>query len=362
MAFKRPFGEIGDDDNNGSRYLKRQQQQRHHQRLNPHGNSIAVMEQIEFLKEYVAAQMETSIQSIRQRAKLSQTRSFHLKFRSTLPPRLFTGNPIEADGEGDKHVKIVLLDSNSGDVVQHGPLSSIKIELVVLDGDFEAEGKEDWMEEEFSNKVLHERKGRRPLLVGDCVIPMTRGVATIYNVQVTDNSSWVRTKRFRLGARVANGVFVEAGIREAVSNPFEVKDRRGESYQKHSKPSLHDDVWRLNMIRKDGPYNRRLAENGIHTVKDFLRQYNINQSFLHKILRASNKSWEAIVKHATSCTLDDDQCFAYWCEAEGIGLLFNCVWMVIGVTFDGNWYQTPDKISKYQKVEKARQMASENPS
>ena len=42
-------------------------------------------------------------------------------------------------------------------------------------------------------------------------------------------------------------------------------------YKKHYPPALHDDVWRLEKIGKDGSFHKRLNKAGIFTVEDFLR-------------------------------------------------------------------------------------------
>lgn len=42
-------------------------------------------------------------------------------------------------------------------------------------------------------------------------------------------------------------------------------------YKKHYPPALSDEVWRLEKIGKDGSFHRRLNNEGIFTVEDFLR-------------------------------------------------------------------------------------------
>jgi len=55
------------------------------------------------------------------------------------------------------------------------------------------------------------------------------------------------------------------------------------AYQKHITLSLEDDVWRLRGIAKDGKICKRLADHQIYKVKDFLRVYHIDQSFLRNV-------------------------------------------------------------------------------
>lgn len=42
-------------------------------------------------------------------------------------------------------------------------------------------------------------------------------------------------------------------------------------YKKHYPPALHDEVWRLNRIAKDGALHKKLLKSNIGTVEDFLR-------------------------------------------------------------------------------------------
>ncbi len=42
-------------------------------------------------------------------------------------------------------------------------------------------------------------------------------------------------------------------------------------YKKHYPPALNDEVWRLEKIGKDGSFHKRLNNQNIFTVEDFLR-------------------------------------------------------------------------------------------
>lgn len=100
--------------------------------------------------------------------------------------------------------------------------------MVVLDGDFGRGDKEDWTKEEFNAHVVRRRDGRRPLLIGELVIALRDGIGTFGDVAFTDNSSWMRSGRFKLGVRVKEGSGIEERVREARSESFLVKDHRGE--------------------------------------------------------------------------------------------------------------------------------------
>lgn len=148
-----------------------------------------------------------------------------LQFVKNFPSTIFTGTSIKA--EDGTPIQIELIDAGSRTRVNCGPLSSIKIELVALKGDLCFADEEDWTEQEFNASISQERMGRRPLVTGDLTVTLREGACDIRDISFTDNSSWMRTGKFRLGARVVQKHYAER-IREARSDPFRVKDRRGE--------------------------------------------------------------------------------------------------------------------------------------
>lgn len=220
---------------------------------------------------------------------------------------LFTGGKIE--GEQGAAIHVILLDANTGHIVTSGPGSSAKLDIVVLEGDFNNEDDDGWTQEEFDLHVVKEREGKRPLLTGDVQVTLKEGVGTLGELTFTDNSSWIRSRKFRLGLKVAAGYCEDTRIREAKTDAFTVKDHRGECelnalshlhhisvvfmmlfnlpsvqwchyylqllcsavYKKHYPPALNDEVWRLEKIGKDGSFHKRLNKAGICTVEDFLR-------------------------------------------------------------------------------------------
>lgn len=153
-------------------------------------------------------------------------RGLQLHFVNKLPTTIFTGSRIES--EDATFVQIILTDASSQTIVNSGPLSSIKIEIVALNGEFGSDDQEDWTEKEFNDSVVREREGKRPLVTGELILTLREGVGYVGNIVFTDNSSWIRSRRFRLGARVVQKVSGEVRIREARSQPFVVKDHRGE--------------------------------------------------------------------------------------------------------------------------------------
>jgi hypothetical protein len=121
-----------------------------------------------------------------------------------------------------------LVDASTGHVVTSGTEASVKLDVVVLEGDFNNEADEGWTQEEFESHVVKEREGKRPLLTGDLQVTLKEGVGSLGDLTFTDNSSWIRSRKFRLGLKVASGYSEGIHIREAKTEAFTVKDHRGE--------------------------------------------------------------------------------------------------------------------------------------
>ena len=85
-------------------------------------------------------------------------------FINKLPETIFTRSSIITKDES--FLQIALFDVRTESVVNDGPLSSLKIEICVLDGEFGSHGCEDWTEDEFNSNILREREGKEPLLIG----------------------------------------------------------------------------------------------------------------------------------------------------------------------------------------------------
>lgn len=151
--------------------------------------------------------------------------SLQLRFQTKFLPTYITGSRIES--EDNSAIKLVLFDANCDKIVSHGPLSSLKIVIVPLDGDIPADDHEDWPQSVFDANVICERTGKRPLLTGNLVVNLKEGVVDLYDVFFTDNSSWRRSRKFRIGAKAKHST-AGVRIREAISEAFVVKDQRGE--------------------------------------------------------------------------------------------------------------------------------------
>ncbi|KAF2295567.1 hypothetical protein GH714_033213 [Hevea brasiliensis] len=264
--------------------------------------------------------------------------SLQLMFSKILSLPIFTGSKIV---DTDSSFLQILLVDTRGDVLVPTP-PPIKIEIVVLDGDFPSDDRNTWTSEEFDKNILKERTGKRPLLAGDCLtVTLRDGIAALGEIEFTDNSSWIRSRKFRLGARVVPGSFHGARIREAMTEPFVVKDHRGELYKKHHPPMLDDEVWRLEKIGKDGAFHKKLAAEGINSVQELLKLFIVNQQKLRRILGPgmSEKIWEATIKHAKTCDLGNKH---YVFHGENFSVTLNPICQVVAATINRQTYSTRD--------------------
>ncbi|KAH9619257.1 hypothetical protein KSS87_007041, partial [Heliosperma pusillum] len=256
-------------------------------------------------------------------------RNLQLQFRTRLSLPLFTGGKVE--GEQGTAIHIVLIDASTGKLVTSGPESYAKLDIVVLEGDFNDEDDTNWTEEDFESHLVKEREGKRPLLTGEVQVTLKDGVGTLGELTFTDNSSWIRSRQFRLGLKVASG--------------------QCDVYKKHYPPALSDEVWRLEKIGKDGAFHKRLTKAGINSVEDFLRFVVKDPQRLRNILGSgmSNKMWDALVEHAKTCVLSE-KLYIYYSEGpQGVGVIFNSVYEFSGLIAGGQYYST-DALSDNQKI------------
>ncbi|XP_057480131.1 protein SAR DEFICIENT 1-like isoform X1 [Actinidia eriantha] len=262
--------------------------------------------------------------------------SLQLVFSKRLSLPIFTGSKIVDVESSPLH--ILLVDTTSNHFVTTSLSYPLKVEIVVLDGDFPPGDRETWTREEFDKNIVRERIGKRPLLTGDLQVTLRDGFAPVGEIEFTDNSSWIRSRRFRLGARVVQGSSRQGfRVSEAMTEAFVVKDHRGELYKKHHPPMLEDEVWRLEKIGKDGAFHKKLASMGINTVQEFLKLSVVEPSKLKKILGVgmSEKMWEVTVKHARTCVMSNK---LYISHGSNYTLVLNPICQVVKAVINGQTY------------------------
>ncbi|KAH0458117.1 hypothetical protein IEQ34_013432 [Dendrobium chrysotoxum] len=278
------------------------------------------------------------------------SRNLQLQFLNKLSLPIFTGTRI--DGEDSSSITVALVDTLTGERVTSGPESLMKVEIVVLEGDFEGNEQGNWTIEEFKNNVVKERDGKRSLLMGDIFLDLHEGIGAAGELSFTDNSSWTRSRKFRLGARIVDCHLNGIRVREARTEAFMVKDHRGELYKKHYPPLLFDEVWRLEKIGKDGAFHKRLSSENINTVKDFLTLLVTDAPRLRHILGngMSAKMWEITVDHARTCPLTNQMHLHYADDVQKTGIVFNVIGEVMGILTDQQFVSVND-LSDVQKAD-----------
>ncbi|XVF09564.1 hypothetical protein REPUB_Repub07fG0105000 [Reevesia pubescens] len=263
--------------------------------------------------------------------------TLHLIFPKGLSLPIFTGSKIM--DEESNQLQVHLVDTRGDQMIPVLLPNPIKVDIVVLDGDFPAGDGNNWTSEEFDRNIVRERTGKRPLLTGELAVTVRDGVASIGDIEFTDNSSWIRSRKFRIGAKVAQGSFQGVRIREAMTQAFVVKDHRGELYKKHHPPMLGDEVWRLEKIGKDGAFHKKLTSEGVNTVQDFLKMSVVDPAKLRNILGPgmSEKMWDVTIKHAKTCVMGNKH---YVFRGSNYTIFLNPICQLMKAEINGSIYPT----------------------
>ncbi|KAH0762614.1 hypothetical protein KY290_018687 [Solanum tuberosum] len=213
---------------------------------------------------------------------------------------VFTGECIFPNG-----TKLELVDAVTGQQVRHGTPASAQVEIFVLNDD------ENWTIEELNSHIVMQKGGgthQNPYL------RLEGGVVSINKIKFKHAAKHMKKLNVvRLGARVVD----QPEVIEAVTGPFAVKDKRLKSKKRYP-PSPTDDVWRLEHIYQYGASRKRLTENGIKTVEDFLIELQNNPQRLRHILgkSMSENYWIKATTHAKTCNLDGRKYVYHHLETE----------------------------------------------
>ncbi|KAL2934182.1 Protein SAR DEFICIENT 1 [Bienertia sinuspersici] len=286
----------------------------------------------------------------------------------TLPSTIFTCNKIlDINGES---LKLVLVEKIGDRITPEILRQPLKVEIVVINGDFPSPDCNTWTVHEFSKNITKERSGRRPLITKDVNFTIRgESCVTLGEIEFTDNSSWIRSRKFKLGARVISETPNGVRILEALTEAFVVKDQRGELYKKHYPPALEDEVWRLEKIGKDGKFHKRLDQAGIKTVQDLLKQSVVDPNKLKKILVGgkagmSDRMWETVLKHAKTCNIGN-KLYIYHESNYEYTIMLDATCNIVSITnFDGQIYSpahfTTDRVKQNETMEELVKNAYEN--
>ncbi|KAE8676125.1 Protein SAR DEFICIENT 1 [Hibiscus syriacus] len=279
------------------------------------------------------------------RIHAAEPSTLKLIFHKGLSLPIFTGSKI-LDEESNQ-LQVALVDTRGDRMAPVLLPNQIKVDIVVLDGDFPSGEGDNWTSEEFDRNIVRERTGKRPLLTGELAVTLRDASASIGDIEFTDNSSWIRSRKFRIGAKVAQGSFQGIRIREAMTEAFVVKDHRGELYKKHHPPMLGDEVWRLEKIGKDGAFRKKLSSEGLHTVQDFLKLSVVDPAKLRRILGPgmSEKMWDVTIKHAKTCVMGNKY---YVSRGANYRIFLNPICQLMKAEINGTIYpiQNLDSINR----------------
>ncbi|XP_074589046.1 protein SAR DEFICIENT 1-like isoform X2 [Curcuma longa] len=254
--------------------------------------------------------------------------NLQLSFQKKLLQSTFYAEELIKD-EDCNNLQVALRQIESGQIYSLPLEFPVEVEIVVIDGEFPGDSSGEWSTEEFNSKILKGREGRKPLLVGACKARLHEGIASFGDIKLTDSS---KPGKFRLGAKVSPSSHVRRVIKPAVTECFKVLVERSKQHRKNYPPSLDDKVYKLENIRLNGEYMKRLATHKITTVKDFLKLSVVDQERLQKI---TNMKWPKLnetVRHANTCDKGE---VLYMYSRESFHLILNSICEVQSVTIDG---------------------------
>ena len=91
-------------------------------------------------------------------------------------------------------IKVAIYDQKNR-IITNGPLSSVLVKIVALDGEFNKENKERWSENSFKTSIVHCRPGRQPLFANELYLRLENGVADLCGIKSktmfqAGNSGW----------------------------------------------------------------------------------------------------------------------------------------------------------------------------
>ncbi|EEE52532.1 hypothetical protein OsJ_34754 [Oryza sativa Japonica Group] len=171
-----------------------------------------------------------------------EIRTHRLKFENRCCNDKFSRHVITAD-DGSP-IKVAIYDHDNK-IITNGPLSSMQVRIVVMNGEFNKDNKVQWNRDSFLQNIVYGRPGKLPLFANELYLRLENGVANLYGAKFQDNSSFLPSKQFR---------------------------------------------------------HKLLQHKGIKTEGDFLCFFHKNPKELRKILgNISDQDWDMIINHALKC-------------------------------------------------------------
>jgi hypothetical protein len=137
---------------------------------------------------------------------------------------IFTRREVQA-ADGDC-ITVRMVSSSQQESNFPRLLSTATVKIVVLDGDFNADNRNVWASEDFEDHEVRPRDKHGAVLAGKLIVKLENSEGCFHNATFIDNSSFTRSGKFRLGVKIIGDVGEQ--VQEGISEPFTVKDRRGE--------------------------------------------------------------------------------------------------------------------------------------
>ncbi|XP_066360220.1 uncharacterized protein [Miscanthus floridulus] len=159
--------------------------------------------------------------------------TYKLVFVTSMSDEIFTKRDVRAVDGGQIRVKMIVNNQQDNNCSR---LLSSNVKIVVLDGDFNADNREGWTPYEFDDHIVRPRDKVGAVLTGKLDVKLKDGEACLHDITFIDNSSFTRSRKFRLGVKLLDDLGER--VQEGVTEPFTVKDRRGEGYRKREIPRL----------------------------------------------------------------------------------------------------------------------------
>lgn len=263
----------------------------------------------------------------------------------------------------DAPIRVEIIDRATGQPISED-LPGFSLELCILDGNMydgrcsERPGEDLGHDMETCTLVLN-NKASALLVPGPggtlnsenkVVVPLTKGIAVLPDVHVSDSSEALLSGRkppFRLLARaVAAGGSPALNVRSAVSEGFVVATRRTRTAGKVDIPNVDDHVGKLEHMGREtvkklqdirgsalaAGVDIQVPDNCVNRVGEFRKLALLAEADGHlrqklqQVLKLSKEKWDEARDHAMRAVVADNRMRIWYADKSSmdVGLLFTC--------------------------------------
>ncbi|TVU23698.1 hypothetical protein EJB05_26077, partial [Eragrostis curvula] len=230
-----------------------------------------------------------------------------LAFQSQLQHPIYFGHQIR-DVIGNP-LEVILVDTETGLPSVPHPTLELRIELVSLKQvDWSNSRLYDWPTDE-----LRISMPKRQCIFGDVSLTMKDdGRVTVNDLKIM-GYGW--DNGCHIGVRVVPGSYNgPVTIHEGMTKSFSVDNKVMK--MKRSRLDVGDEVWRLEGISWGGVLHKRLTQNKVRNVKDFLMILAVKPDKLRALTQIvgddmDDRTWSEIIRHARTCVVPGDKLYTY---------------------------------------------------